>query len=98
MWARAGRPAVAAIAASAAGLLFIEVIVLIVWGADTGSSTGPGAAMRVGADLWLVAHGTTLGLSNGVISLRPLGLALFPLVAAMSAAHRRATAVPAWTG
>ncbi|CAO5251720.1 Integral membrane protein [Frankia sp. AgKG'84/4] len=98
VWARAGRPAVAAIAASAAGLLFIEVIVLIVWGADTGSSTGPGAAMRVGADLWLVAHGTTLGLSNGVISLRPLGLALFPLVAAMSAAHRRATAVPAWTG
>ncbi|MCK9896375.1 DUF6350 family protein [Frankia sp. AgB32] len=98
VWARAGRPAVAAIAASAAGLVFIEVVVLIVWGADTGSSTGPGAAMRVGADLWLVAHGTTLRLSAGVISLRPLGLALFPLAAAMSAAHRRATAVPAWTG
>ncbi len=98
MWARAGRPAVAAIAASAAGLVFIEVVVLIVWGADTGSSTGPGAAMRVGADLWLVAHGTTLRLPDGVISLRPLGLALFPLAAAMSAAHRRATAVPVWTG
>ncbi|MCM3882927.1 DUF6350 family protein [Frankia sp. R82] len=97
LWQRAGRPAVAAIAASAAGLIFIEVVVLIVWGADTGSSTSPGAALRVGADLWLVAHGATLHLSDGVIALRPLGLALFPLIAALSAAHRHAGLVP-WPG
>lgn len=95
LWQRAGRPAVAAIAASAAGLVFIEFIVLVVWGADTGSSTGPTAALRVGTDLWLVAHGTTLRLPDGVIAFRPLGLALFPLAAALSAAHRRAAAVPA---
>ncbi|MCM3924345.1 DUF6350 family protein [Frankia sp. AiPs1] len=95
LWQRVGRPAAAAIAASAAGLVFIEFIVLVVWGADTGSSTGPAAALRVGADLWLVAHGTTLRLPDGVISFRPLGLALFPLAAALSAAHRRAAAVPA---
>lgn len=94
LWQRLGRPAAAAIAASAAGLIFIEVIVLIVWGADTGSSTSPGSALRVGADLWLVAHGTTLHLSDGEIALRPLGLALFPLIAALSAAHRHASLVP----
>ncbi|SNQ47931.1 conserved membrane hypothetical protein [Frankia canadensis] len=97
LWQRAGRPAVAAIAASAAGLIFIEVVVLVVWGADTGSSTGPAAALRVGADLWLVAHGATLRLPDGIIAFRPLGLALFPLAAALSAAHRRAAAVPVWT-
>jgi hypothetical protein len=94
LWQRVGRPAVAAVAASAAGLVFIEVVVLVVWGADTGSSTGPAAALRVGADLWLVAHGTTLRLPDGIISFRPLGLALFPLAAALSAAHRRAAAIP----
>ncbi|KJE24140.1 hypothetical protein FF36_01543 [Frankia torreyi] len=98
LWQRVGRPAAAAIAASAAGLVFIEFIVLVVWGADTGSSTGPAAALRVGADLWLVAHGTTLRLPDGVISFRPLGLALFPLAAALSAAHRRAAAAPAPSG
>lgn len=98
LWQRAGRPAMAAVTASAAGLIFIEVVVLVVWGADTGSSTGPAAALRVGADLWLVAHGATLRLPDGVIALRPLGLALFPLVAALSAAHRRAASVPVWTG
>ncbi|WP_261562964.1 cell division protein PerM, partial [Frankia tisae] len=97
LWQRVGRPAVAAIAASAAGLIFIEFIVLVVWGADTGSSTGPAAALRVGTDLWLVAHGTTLRLPDGVIAFRPLGLALFPLAAALSAAHRRAAAAPAPT-
>ncbi|WP_256788340.1 DUF6350 family protein [Frankia sp. AvcI1] len=98
LWQRVGRPAAAAIAASAAGLVFIEFIVLVVWGADTGSSTGPAAALRVGADLWLVAHGTTLRLPDGIISFRPLGLALFPLAAALSAAHRRAAAAPTPVG
>ncbi|CAO5148505.1 Integral membrane protein [Frankia sp. AiPs1] len=97
LWLRIGRPAVAAVAASAAGLIFIEVVVLVVWGADTGSSTSPGAALRVGADLWLVAHGATLRLSDGAIALRPLGLVPFPLLAALSAAHRQAGLSP-WPG
>ncbi|ABD10038.1 hypothetical protein CcI156_00075 [Frankia sp. CcI156] len=94
IWQRGGRPLAEAVAASAAGLIFIEFVVLVVWGADTGSSTGPAAALRVGADLWLAAHGTTLRLPDGIIAFRPLGLALFPLAAALSAAHRRASAAP----
>lgn len=90
-WARHGRSVVSAVATSAAGLVLIQFIVLVVWGTDTGSSAGPQDASRIGADLWLLAHGATVRLPGGPVDLLPLGLALLPILAATTAGHRTAT-------
>jgi hypothetical protein len=84
------RAAAATVATSAAGLVGVEFLVLSVWGADTHSAASPGTVLRIGADLWLLAHGTTLRLPGGSVDLLPLGLAVLPLVLAASAGRRRA--------
>ncbi|WP_007517132.1 DUF6350 family protein [Pseudofrankia saprophytica] len=76
--------------ACAAGLVAVQLLVLIVWGADTRSSAGAGAALRVGADLWLLAHGATLRLPDGDIRVLPLGLAALPVLLAASSGYRLA--------
>ncbi|KPM51319.1 hypothetical protein ACG83_34850 [Frankia sp. R43] len=90
LWVRLGRPVVSAVATSAAGLVVIQFIVLVVWGTDTSSAAGPDDAARVGADLWLLAHGATIHLSAGSVDFLPVGLAVLPLLAATTAGHRRA--------
>src|SRR5262245_6736997 len=89
---RGVRGAATAIASSAAGLVGVQFLVLLVWGADTHSAAGPGTVLRIGADLWLLAHGTTLRLPHGTVDLWPLGLAALPLALAASAGRRRAQA------
>jgi hypothetical protein len=76
----------------AAGLVAVELLVLIAWGTDTRAHAGSGTALRVGADLWLLTYGVTLRLPSGQVDLFPLGLAALPLLAAASSGFRLATA------
>ncbi|MDT3438483.1 DUF6350 family protein [Pseudofrankia sp. BMG5.37] len=78
--------------ACAAGLVAVQLLVLVAWGADTRSSAGAGAALRVGADLWLLAHGATLRLPDGDVRVLPLGLAALPVLLAASSGYRLAAA------
>ena len=81
----AGRPpivagALAALVAVAAGLLLVVLVVVGGWAADGRSAGGVGTAVRAGARVWLVAHGTALDLPTGRYALAPLGLTVLPLV------------------
>ncbi|ONH32111.1 DUF6350 family protein [Pseudofrankia asymbiotica] len=76
----------------AAGLVAVQLLVLVVWGADTRSSAGAGAALRIGADLWLLAHGATLRLPDGDVRVLPLGLAALPVLLAALSGYRLAAA------
>jgi len=78
--------------ACAAGLVAVQVLVLVAWGADTRAQAGAGAALRVGADLWLLAHGATLDLPSGGVRVLPLGLAALPVLVAASSGYRLAAA------
>jgi hypothetical protein len=79
-------------AAGAAGLIAVELLVLMAWGADTRAQAGAGSALRVGADLWLLAHGASLRLPSGDIHVHPLGLGVVPLLVAVSSGYRLAAA------
>jgi len=79
-------------AAGAAGLIAVELLVLMAWGADTRAKAGAGSAVRVGADLWLLAYGASLRLPAGTVHFHPLGLVLMPLLVAGSAGYRLAAA------
>jgi len=79
-------------AAGAAGLIAVELLVLMAWGADTRAKAGAGSAVRVGADLWLLAYGASLRLPAGPVDFHPLGLVLMPLLVAGSAGYRLAAA------
>ncbi|WP_045877503.1 DUF6350 family protein [Pseudofrankia sp. DC12] len=78
------------VAAGAAGLVAVELLVLMAWGADTRAQAGAGSALRVGADLWLLAYGTSLRLPAGAVHFHPLGLVVMPLLVAGSAGYRLA--------
>jgi Family of unknown function (DUF6350) len=70
------RGAVAAVTAATVGLASLIVISLIVWAADSRSEANAGDAMRVAAEVWLVAHRTPLRMPGGAWTLPPLGLTL----------------------
>ncbi|MBL7499182.1 hypothetical protein I6A84_39745 [Frankia sp. CNm7] len=74
--------------AGAAGLVAVQLLVLVAWGADTRARAGAGEALRVGADLWLLAHGTTLRLPDGEVDILPMGLAMLPVLVAASSGYR----------
>ncbi|WP_242425044.1 DUF6350 family protein, partial [Frankia sp. EI5c] len=93
-WRHLGRPAVSAVATSAVGLVLIQFLVLVVWGTDTDSSAGPDDASRVGANLWLLAHGAAIHLPGGTVDFLPIGLTLLPVLAATTAGHRQAAGKP----
>lgn len=80
---RPGRPATALTAAlaalSAAGsmLLVTIAVALAGWfGADAGRYGDTRDAVRVGADAWLLAHGSGLRLDGASVTVLPLGLTL----------------------
>jgi len=77
--------------ACAAGLVAVQLLVLIAWAADTRATAGASAALRVGADLWLLAYGATLRLPEGDVHLLPLGLAALPVLIAFTSGYRLAT-------
>jgi len=86
--------ALAGLHAGAAGLLAVVVPCLVVWLAAPDVSASWVEAVRIGADAWLLAHGATLALPAGDLSLVPLGLTLVPLLACWSAGRRVASALP----
>lgn len=83
--------------AALTGLTITVVLTLLVWIFAAGESAS-GTAMRVGADIWLVAHGTPFVIGTGVWSLLPWAWVAFPAVTLWAAgrwvAHRAAVAYP----
>ena len=83
--------------AALTGLVITVVLTLLVWIFAAGESASD-TAMRVGSDIWLVAHGTPFAVGAGVWSLLPWGWLVFPGVTLWAAgrwvAHRAAIAHP----
>jgi hypothetical protein len=83
--------------AALTGLVITVVLTLLVWIFAAGESASD-TAMRVGSDIWLVAHGTPFAVGAGVWSLLPWGWLVFPGVTLWAAgrwvAHRSAIAHP----
>ncbi|MFN8214841.1 MAG: DUF6350 family protein [Candidatus Nanopelagicales bacterium] len=83
--------------AALTGLVITVVLTLLVWIFAAGESASD-TAMRVGSDIWLVAHGTPFAVGAGVWSLLPWGWLVFPAVTLWAAgrwvAHRAAIAHP----
>lgn len=81
--------------AALVGLVLTVVTTLVVWIFAAGESASD-TAMRVGADIWLAAHGTPFQVGTGVWSLMPWAWVVFPGVTLWAAgrwvAHRAAIA------
>jgi hypothetical protein len=79
------------------GLALTVVSTLVVWIFAAGESASD-TAMRVGADVWLVAHGTPFTVGDGTWTLLPWAWIVFPSVTLWAAgrwvAHRAAVAYP----
>lgn len=75
------------------GLFAAAVPCLVVWLAAPRVSASWVDAVRVGVDAWLLAHGATVVLAHGEISLVPLGLTVVPLLLCRSAGRRVARAL-----
>lgn len=80
---RAGSPAtvlagvLAALSAAGTMLLVVVAVALAGWfGADAGRYGDTRDAVRVGADAWLLAHGSGLQLRGATVTALPLGLTL----------------------
>ncbi len=89
--------AAAGIWAALTGLVITVVLTLVVWIFAAGESASD-TAMRMGADIWLVAHGTPFVVGAGVWSLLPWAWVVFPALTLWAAgrwvAHRAAIAYP----
>jgi Family of unknown function (DUF6350) len=83
--------------AALTGLALTVVSTLVVWIFAAGESASD-TAMRVGADVWLVAHGTPFTAGDGTWTLLPWAWVVFPSVTLWAAgrwvAHRAAVAYP----
>lgn len=71
--------ALAAVQACVAGLVFAVVPVLLVWLTSARVGARWSEAARVGVDLNVLAHGGSLALPSGRVTLVPLGLTLLAL-------------------
>lgn len=72
--------------AACAGLVAFALPVLLVWVADARSGAGAGQALRTSGQVWLLAHGTGLGVPGGNVGLAPLGLLALPFALLLRAA------------
>lgn len=68
----------AALWAAGVGLIAITVVVLLAWTAERRSGADAGAALRIAADIWLLANGSPLRISGSPFALVPLGLTVLP--------------------
>ncbi|MGW8380694.1 DUF6350 family protein [Streptomyces sp. ODS28] len=73
-------------AAAVLGLGACAVLVMVLWVTSPYPDSGPGDALRVAADVWLLAHGTQLVREN-TLSGHPAPVEMVPLLL---------TALPAW--
>ncbi len=85
----------AAAQAVLAGLVFSVVPTLLVWMTSTRVEALWSETVRVGADVWLLAHGTPVALPSGSFSLVPLGFTLVPLGLCWVAGRRMVEALRA---
>ncbi|MCT2592348.1 DUF6350 family protein [Streptomyces sp. N2-109] len=80
----AGRLLLAGMLAAGLGLGTLAVVVLLLWIVSPYPGSGPGAALHIAADLWLLAHGAqlvraeTLNGGSAPVALTPLLLAALP--------------------
>lgn len=74
-------------------LVCVVAPVLATWlvASDTGATWEE--AVRVAADVWLLAHGASVALPSGRLGIVPLGLTLLPLLWCYSAGRRVAVAL-----
>jgi hypothetical protein len=82
---RTGAPSVVeGMLAAALGLGALAVVVLLLWTVSPHPDDGPGGALRIAADLWLLAHGVALvrtETASGLpapVGVTPLLLAVLP--------------------
>jgi Family of unknown function (DUF6350) len=68
----------AAIGPALTGLAVLTAVVLVAWVTDTRGTASPGAAIRLAADAWLLAHGGVLSIAGGSVDAVPLGLTALP--------------------
>jgi Family of unknown function (DUF6350) len=64
----------AAVGPAVAGLAVLTAVVLVGWITDTRGTASAGAAIRLAADTWLLAHGGVLHYPGGSADAMPLGL------------------------
>lgn len=76
-WRRAG---LLALRTAALGLLSVEVVVLILWATEQGSTAGAGGALHTGVAVWLIAHHSGLTVAGSHLGVTPYGLTLLPAV------------------
>ncbi len=88
----------AAAAASLLGLAAVVALGLLVWATDERSSAGAAQTLRTLASVWLYAHGASLALPDGRLSLVPIGLCAVPFLLVVrttaTAARQCLTATP----
>ena len=83
----------AGVGAPALALSLLWFVGLVGWYADDGGSHGTTrSVLRVGADAWLLAHGSPLSLRDTVVTASPLGLTLLCGFLAYRLARRAALA------
>ena len=83
----------AAIWAAAVGSIAITCVVLLSWTAERNSGAAAGATLRIAADLWLLANGSSLRVSGSPFALIPLGLTALPACLLLRAGTSLARAV-----
>jgi hypothetical protein len=94
-WSATLRPgALAAAWALVAGLVAVALPVLLIWAADGRSGADSVEASRTAAQLWLLAHGTSLSLVGGTVGLVPLGLTTLLIALLHRAGRHSARLVP----
>ncbi|MGH8866598.1 MAG: cell division protein PerM, partial [Actinomycetes bacterium] len=92
--------AAGALWAALVGLLSVVVVVLVAWATDPRSASSASEALRTAGQVWLVAHGESLTLRDGVLGLTPLGLTV-PLGLLLARAGRglaESVALTGWGG
>ncbi|GAB7192415.1 hypothetical protein NUM3379_31240 [Kineococcus sp. NUM-3379] len=66
----------AAVRAALGSLLVVVAAAVVAWTGSASTGAPLSAAVRVGADLWLLAHGCDLLVAGGRVGVVPLGLTL----------------------
>ena len=87
--------------------LLVPVVVLCVlgWIASVRSTSSLAAVARVGADLWLLAHGASVAVVGGSVGIAPLGLTVLAVLSSRRAVRmwlrdqlEAGRGVPFWRG
>ncbi|WP_146099424.1 DUF6350 family protein [Kineococcus xinjiangensis] len=78
----------AAVRAAGWSLLVVVVGAVVAWTAATATSAPLSASLRVGTDLWLLAHGADVVVTGGRVGIVPLGITALAVVTAARQVRR----------